>query len=163
NVREHDVVYRADTDEFCVLLLGAEPDEAAAVAERIVAAAREIELPDGSHVTVSVGLAAASSTDVTVILDDADRALAEAKAAGRGRCVPRRRSPAEHEPAVAVDEPDRAQRRRDRVGGRAAVDLAHLEGPLGAGAHEGSELFSPPDVVRSRREGDEVLRAAVEP
>lgn len=85
NVREHDVVYRAATDEFCVLLLGAEPGEAAAVAERIVAAAREVALPDGSHLTVSVGLAAASSTDVTVILDDADRALAEAKAAGRDR------------------------------------------------------------------------------
>ena len=84
-VREHDVVYRAATDEFCVLLLGAEPGEAAAVAERIVAAAREVALPDGSHLTVSVGLAAASSTDVTVILDDADRALAEAKAAGRDR------------------------------------------------------------------------------
>lgn len=85
NVREHDVVYRASTDEFCVLLLGAEPGEAGAVAERIVAAAREVALPDGSHLTVSVSMAAASSTDVTLILDDADRALAEAKAAGRDR------------------------------------------------------------------------------
>jgi diguanylate cyclase (GGDEF)-like protein len=85
NVREHDVVYRTAADEFCVLLLGAAPSEAGAVAERIVASAREVALPDGSHLTVSVGLAAATAGGVAEILDDADRALAEAKAAGRDR------------------------------------------------------------------------------
>jgi diguanylate cyclase (GGDEF)-like protein len=84
-VRERDVVYRAATDEFCVLLLDATPDEAGAVAERIVVAVREVVLPDGSHPTASVGLAAADSGEVYDILDEADRALAEAKAAGRDR------------------------------------------------------------------------------
>lgn len=84
-VREQDVVYRYGDEEFCVLLFGADADVAATVAERIVASVRTIELPDGSHVTVSAGLATGEATAVHGVLEHADRALVEAKVAGRDR------------------------------------------------------------------------------
>lgn len=83
-VREHDVVYRYGGEEFCVLLLDADADAATAVGERIVDAARRIQLPDGSHLTVSAGLSTGAS-DLHLTLEDADRALLEAKVAGRDR------------------------------------------------------------------------------
>jgi diguanylate cyclase (GGDEF)-like protein len=57
NVRHDDVVYRYGGEQFCVLLPGATPGEAQAVADRVVGAMRSILLPDGRHVTVSVGVA----------------------------------------------------------------------------------------------------------
>jgi diguanylate cyclase (GGDEF)-like protein len=86
-VREHDVVYRYDDEEFCVLLLGASTEDARAIGERVVHAARAIALPDGTHVTVSVGIAAGDASAVTDTLSSADRALLEAKTQGRDRVL----------------------------------------------------------------------------
>src|SRR3954452_23052159 len=80
NVRHDDVVYRYGGEQFCVLLPGATPGEAQAVADRVVGAMRSILLPDGRHVTVSVGVADGRSGDVGETLETADRALYAAKA-----------------------------------------------------------------------------------
>ena len=50
-------------------------------------AARAIRLPDGTHVTVSVGIAAGEPHAVAATLDSADRALLEAKIQGRDRVL----------------------------------------------------------------------------
>ena len=46
HVRSDDIVYRYGGEEFCVLLPGADVDEAQCVADRIVEAARGINLPE---------------------------------------------------------------------------------------------------------------------
>jgi diguanylate cyclase (GGDEF)-like protein len=74
-VREGDVVYRYGDAELCVLLPGASSAEAAAVADRVVAAARTIELPDRRPVTIAVGVADGSPSEIVVTLEHADRAL----------------------------------------------------------------------------------------
>lgn len=86
-VRYDDVVYRYGNEEFCVLLPGATAADANEIAERIVGAAHGIELPDGRTVTVSVGVAGATSGDAADAVERADRALDAAKEHGRDRAV----------------------------------------------------------------------------
>ena len=86
-VREQDVVYRYGGEEFCVLLIGATTEDARAIGDRVVHATRAITLPDGAHVTVSVGVAAGDPRAVVETLDSADRALFEAKLQGRDRVL----------------------------------------------------------------------------
>ncbi len=83
NVRSQDVVYRYGGEEFCLLLRGATPDEARLIAERVIESAHTIELPDGDRVTVSVGVAAGEAASLQETFEWADRALLEAKVAGR--------------------------------------------------------------------------------
>jgi diguanylate cyclase (GGDEF)-like protein len=87
HVRHDDVVYRYGGEEFCILLPGASQGEAQAVADRVVAAMRAILLPDGRHVTVSVGVADGRAADVAGTLETADRAMYAAKASGRDRAA----------------------------------------------------------------------------
>lgn len=87
NVRRDDVVYRYGGEEFCIILPGATIEEAWRVGHRIVAAARTITLPDGSHVTVSVGVADGTAESVTGTLQSADRALYAAKQRGRDQAM----------------------------------------------------------------------------
>lgn len=87
HVRGDDVVYRYGGEEFCVLLPGADVDEAHSVADRIVAAARDVNLPNGANVTVSVGIAGATGDELTEAIEQADRALYLAKQQGRDRAV----------------------------------------------------------------------------
>jgi diguanylate cyclase (GGDEF)-like protein len=82
-----DVVYRYGGEEFCVLLPGADADEARRVADRIVEAARGINLPNGANVTVSVGIAGGTGDELVDALEHADRALYVAKQQGRDRAV----------------------------------------------------------------------------
>lgn len=86
-IRRHDVAYRYGGEEFCALLPGTFPDEAHHVAERIRAAIEAIVLPVNATLTASVGLASGRSSDVDVLVADADTALYSAKANGRNRVV----------------------------------------------------------------------------
>jgi diguanylate cyclase (GGDEF)-like protein len=85
NVRRDDVVYRYGGEEFCVLLPDATQEDARSIADRIVDAVRSIVLPDGRHITVSVGVADGQAGDVAGTLETADRALYAAKKGGRDR------------------------------------------------------------------------------
>ena len=92
HVRAEDVVYRYGGEEFCILLPGATAAEALTVAERVrdaVARHASVRLPDGrvARVTVSVGVALADGPEVERLVGAADRALYEAKHAGRNRTV----------------------------------------------------------------------------
>lgn len=86
-IRFDDVVYRFGGEEFCVLLPESSTEDAEKVADRIVQAARQIRLPDGQHVTVSVGVAASAKGNVGTAMEYADRALCEAKDLGRDQAV----------------------------------------------------------------------------
>ena len=94
-VRYDDIVYRYGDEEFCILLPGASDNDADDVANRVVSAARSIELPDGGNVTVSIGLAGADQGDATDAVRRADLALDAAKH-GRDRAA------ASHEQPAAV-------------------------------------------------------------
>lgn len=87
HVRRDDVVYRYGGEEFCVLLPGADADEARLVADRIVEAARGINLPNGANVTVSIGVAGGAGDELVDAIEYADRALYLAKQQGRDRAV----------------------------------------------------------------------------
>ena len=87
HVRTDDVVYRYGGEEFCVLLPGADIDEAQCVADRLVGAARGINLPNGANITVSVGIAGADGDELILAIEQADRALYLAKQQGRDRAV----------------------------------------------------------------------------
>ena len=87
HVRSDDVVYRYGGEEFCVLLPDTDVDEAQCVADRLVEAARGINLPNGANITVSVGIAGAVGDELTSAIEHADRALYLAKQQGRDRAV----------------------------------------------------------------------------
>jgi diguanylate cyclase (GGDEF)-like protein len=84
-VRSKDVVYRYGGEEFCILLPGAQVEEAMRVAERICRSTAELTVPVSGHVTVSVGVALGVAADVMRTLGEADSALFEAKRGGRNR------------------------------------------------------------------------------
>ena len=79
-VRDSDVVYRYGGEEFSMLLPGASPEEAAAVAERVRAAVEQTsfpgeELQPGGKLTVSVGVATLANGSAEDIRERADAAL----------------------------------------------------------------------------------------
>jgi len=89
NTRNDDLVARLGGEEFCVLLIQGDLDDAVAVAERIRAAfeSTEIEGVDGrlsASFGVAYGRAGAHRDD---LLRAADAALYRAKAAGRNRVI----------------------------------------------------------------------------
>lgn len=86
-VRHGDVVYRYGREEFCVVLPGASTFDARGIAQRIVTGARDLALPDGSNLTVSIGIAEGASEVVADTLQSADRALSSAKQSGCDRAV----------------------------------------------------------------------------
>jgi diguanylate cyclase (GGDEF)-like protein len=99
-LREYDLVGRFGGEEFALLLPHTQALDAHGIAERIrehiAATPLDVgDLPDGKHVqvTVSIGVAALgapwdSGTQITDLLAAADRALYEAKRAGRDQvCV----------------------------------------------------------------------------
>ncbi|MCS0502537.1 sensor domain-containing diguanylate cyclase [Ancylobacter mangrovi] len=114
-VRGTDIVARIGGEEFAVLMPGATIEAACDVAERLRAAVEKLAIPhDGlpaGFVSISVGCAACRPEPEITLSDlfvAADRALYEAKAAGRNavRCAPSVR----HEPdpeAAIVSSSDR--------------------------------------------------------
>lgn len=85
-LRRTDVVARIGGDEFAVLLRDAGADDAARLAERLVAAVASTMHAVPVPISVSVGVAALHGDETaTEWYARADTALYEAKAAGRGR------------------------------------------------------------------------------
>jgi diguanylate cyclase (GGDEF)-like protein/PAS domain S-box-containing protein len=84
-VRVQDLVARLGGDEFAVICDGATAMEAAEVAARIEAALANPVMVDGVEVQVgvSIGIAHSAGALDEALVDAADGALAEAKAAGR--------------------------------------------------------------------------------
>jgi diguanylate cyclase (GGDEF)-like protein len=84
-IRVGDYAGRVGGEEFCILLPGAKPDDARAVAERVRAAIEGITGP--ARVTTSIGMSSGTTavTSARELLDRADGALYEAKRAGRNR------------------------------------------------------------------------------
>jgi diguanylate cyclase (GGDEF)-like protein len=92
HLRVDDVVARLGGDEFAVLVHDTDARGARAVGDRLLAAFTEA-VPIGQqrvHVGVSIGIALAApgtGADVDSLVREADVAMYEAKANGRGRCV----------------------------------------------------------------------------
>jgi diguanylate cyclase (GGDEF)-like protein len=89
-LRGYDAVGRYGGEEFAALLVDADELTGEAVAERVCAKIREIELADDVRVTASIGVAtaAASRTDLDALVSRADAALYVAKNRGRDRVSP---------------------------------------------------------------------------
>lgn len=90
-LRSSDVLARYGGEEFVILLTNTDSSEGMITAERIRATIEELDNPEiGRAVTVSIGLACAVP-DADLALEDlvacADRALYEAKEAGRNRAI----------------------------------------------------------------------------
>lgn len=87
-VRSGDIAYRFGGEEFSVLLPNTDAATAVGVAERVRAAVAAIVPAAGAaHITVSVGVSVGTSaTPNSLLIDEADRALYDAKRSGRD-CV----------------------------------------------------------------------------
>jgi diguanylate cyclase (GGDEF)-like protein len=90
-VREDDVPARFGGEEFAVLLRNPHLDEAVEVGERIRVAVSSLDLSryGVQSASVSVGVAVATMPDqpIVEIIEQADRALYDAKRRGRDRVV----------------------------------------------------------------------------
>jgi len=89
-VRADDACCRVGGEEFLVLMPGALPDAARAIAERIRHATEAHLMPGGvGHVTVSIGAARwpDDDADAGAVLKCADQALYQAKTTGRNQVV----------------------------------------------------------------------------
>lgn len=89
--RNADVVARLGGDEFFVVLTGVSRSQALELAERVVSAIRQPAVIGGqiAEVSASVGVACIDghAFDLESLIHSADRALYEAKRAGRNRAV----------------------------------------------------------------------------
>ena len=88
NVRATDTVCRQGGDEFVILLAEiAQPQDAAIIAEKLLAAFLELHLVGGQelHITLSIGISVYpdDGLDLDTILQNADTAMYHAKASGR--------------------------------------------------------------------------------
>ncbi len=80
-LREGDQIYRIGGDEFAVLAAAGDIAEISAIADRLLRAARRV------RTTISIGATPLTSADPEAARLTADRALYQAKAAGRDRTV----------------------------------------------------------------------------
>jgi len=91
-LRAQDVVASLGGEEFVALLPETDIDRALAVCERLQAAVAAMKIEHGGHsffVTVSLGVTVLGPGDASIsqALAGADRALYQAKAAGRNRVI----------------------------------------------------------------------------
>ncbi len=100
-LRSFELAYRLGGEEFLIVLPGVSHGEGQEIAERLRAAIEETR-PTDIPITVSFGLSAASGEEVVYesLFKAADRALYEAKRAGRNRVIA---APAPAVLAVAAD------------------------------------------------------------
>ncbi|WP_146251987.1 putative bifunctional diguanylate cyclase/phosphodiesterase [Xylanimonas oleitrophica] len=94
-VRPQDLIGRLGGDEFAVLLTDIDPEEATAVADRVVVAAQEKFTVEDHRVEVSASVGIALGSELTgdepvygvldELLERADRAMFRAKRAGKSR------------------------------------------------------------------------------
>ncbi|MCA6216794.1 GGDEF domain-containing protein [Ideonella sp. B7] len=92
NVRSGDSVFRYGGEEFLIVMVELNDQQALQVAEKVRQAvtAEPLRLADGQHlpITVSIGVATYDGhPDYQFLLERADRALYQAKHGGRNRCV----------------------------------------------------------------------------
>lgn len=90
SVRVFDVCARYGGDEFAVVMPGSRLDSAAAIADRIriLIEQRQPRLPNDPSITVSIGVAELQpGDDASTVIERADRALYQAKRAGKNRVV----------------------------------------------------------------------------
>ena len=89
-LRSHDLFGRYGGEEFVILLPETDHEAALRIANRVCDACRQAAQPEGTpDFTASIGLATAhdANEDISSILDRADIALYQAKAAGKDRVV----------------------------------------------------------------------------
>ncbi len=92
-IREGDVLIRYGGEEFMILLVGANAEDGALIAERIRRSIAETSVADGAqtiHVTISAGVAAMPAEGIDGeddLVERADAALYAAKEQGRDRLV----------------------------------------------------------------------------
>ena len=87
NIRSGDVIYRQGDKDYCILLPGATVAQGHLVAARLISVVHKHNLPDGSHATVSIGIAGTENGQVNQAISGADRAMADAKRAGCDRAA----------------------------------------------------------------------------
>lgn len=114
SIRDTDVAARYGGDEFAVILPEASHDGGRAVGERIRAAVQAMDIPAGGQprVTVSVGVAAfpTDADDASSLIEQADRALYQAKREGKNRVVVARDArSAQQSSSRAIGETDRSR------------------------------------------------------
>lgn len=107
-LRKQDMLARYGGEEFCVLLPATNEAGAIALAEKLRLAVEAMPLTLGQNsisITISLGVAAWNTTgedcqlDCNTLLQDADRALYQAKEKGRNRTAPLPLSCASQQPA----------------------------------------------------------------
>ena len=91
-LRPTDILGRYGGEEFCIMLIGQEADQAAKVAERLrsrIESASSTAIPSipGIRITASLGVSsiASGAPDPLELIDQADKALYDAKERGRNR------------------------------------------------------------------------------
>jgi diguanylate cyclase (GGDEF)-like protein len=104
-LRSFELVYRLGGEEFLVVLPGVTREEGHEIAERLRVAVEQAK-PTGIAITISLGLSVASGEDVVydTLFKSADRALYEAKHAGRNRVVAAPEPTPVRAPAVAASD-----------------------------------------------------------
>ncbi|MGI8606785.1 MAG: bifunctional diguanylate cyclase/phosphohydrolase [Gaiellaceae bacterium] len=86
-LRQSEEAFRIGGDEFALIMIGTDEVEAITVAEKIVERVAATELEPGLRMSVSAGVATypRHASDRGELVQAADRALYEAKGAGKGR------------------------------------------------------------------------------
>lgn len=91
-IRDYDIAARVGGEEFCCLLDNVDAEEARAAAERMRTMVNNVRLDSTAgdlNLTVSIGVAMVSNPHggTEAVIEKADRALYQAKRAGRNRTV----------------------------------------------------------------------------
>lgn len=96
-LRTHDILGRIGGEEFSIFLPHLGKAEAMATADRLLAAARALQIDDGQggilSITVSIGIAISATDSDEPLTIRADKALYQAKESGRDRAIMETKTP----------------------------------------------------------------------